>query len=125
MSDFKPNYKTREFISTNLVLVCLFVASFFIPSLRVWSYAVTVTGSSYMIGRALFKKNRAILISGAKSESGVYVACLSLLGYSLFSNKNDVETVLLMASIVQSAFNISRGYTKGLAQASNRMMIIP
>ncbi len=102
---FKNRFLTTEFILTCLfIVVCLTHVIFIIP--------VTC---SYMISRALFKKNRGKeFLYRAEKTTEFCLLLISLLDiiYCVFSYRIEKNMALILTSILFSVFNLARGLTK-------------
>ena len=116
MKTFKISFKTSEFLTSVFVYIILFMSQFYLSDLTRWSYCLCGIVSSYILARAIFKKNRgAYLGDGFKtSEFYAYAISVVLLLLYVLLKKLSLENGIITISILQSAFNISRGYSKGL-----------
>lgn len=116
LGDLKEYHQTSELRTSGLLLLAIFVAHFYIPDLAYWAAAVTLIVSSYIVSRAKFKKNRRIMMYDGfrTSEFYAYLLGILVLLVPVVARRLNPGVALLCASVIQVAFNWSRGHAKEL-----------
>lgn len=127
IKDYKSNHKTSEFRTSLAILSAFFLASF-IPSMNAitWAFSFTGIAATYILSRALFKRNRAIYqYDGFKtSEFAIYIFALTGIILRACSGL-DISIALACIAIVQGSFNLSRGMTKSMTNQSAKVTVLP
>jgi hypothetical protein len=114
-SDFSRGWGTLELKTNAVFLIVLLIFLYLTKSIIYCQIAFTIAACSYIISRALFKKNRGSLFTRAlkTSEFKVYVIAQILLMLSCYSlDPKYFACAIVCMALVQSAFNFCRGYTK-------------
>jgi hypothetical protein len=116
LMNFKPNYKTTEFMGTSVIFLAIFLAQFKNPNFNSWALSVAISISGYIVARGLFKKNRSAEIGSGAKTSEFYFAIVGILaiGARIFTGQVELALGLLTVSGIWTAYNLSRGHAKSL-----------
>lgn len=111
--DFKPFWKTCEFISTVIFMLGISIVHEMHP--RLTTILLTASACIYALSRALFKQNRAPLIHDSHRTSELYVCIYAALFVGVMAWKHcvDYQVVFFCIAALQFTLVLARGYTKG------------
>lgn len=123
-NNFKPNWKTTEFLTTCLEMVAMFGSMWLMPDPDVWSGIFAAIVSGYVLARGMFKKSRGnYMYRGEKTTEFIFYwigMVVLILNYWKFGASLTV-TMVCMAAVAVS-YKISRGHAKGYLPPQTRVM---
>jgi hypothetical protein len=125
--ELKKNIETSEFQTSAASLLIMVITTFFTDHVEYLGFCAAFLIGSYILARALFKKNRGIYVHKngyTTSEFYLYLASVVFTIFCVIIHHMDLAVAIVCLTVVQVSYNLGRGHTKTFTPPANKTTVI-